>query len=51
VDFRFPLPFEPLDGGVVAMPLGAAMDYLTRKDYADNWLSEAHERFYGPLNT
>ena len=26
---------------------GDAMDFLTRKDYADNWLSEAHEQFCG----
>ncbi len=23
------------------------MEYLEHKDYADNWLSEAHERFCG----
>lgn len=49
VDYRFPLPYEPVAGDptTVRMPLGAAMDYLTRKDYADNWLSEAQEQFCG----
>jgi hypothetical protein len=47
VDFRFPLPFTALDEQTVELPLGAAMDFLTRKDYADNWLSEAHEQFCG----
>ena len=27
--------------------LADAMEFLERKDYADNWLSEAHERFCG----
>ncbi len=27
--------------------LADAMDFLTRKDYADNWLSESHEQFCG----
>jgi SAM-dependent methyltransferase len=31
----------------VTIALGDAMDFLTRKDYADNWLSEAHEQFCG----
>jgi SAM-dependent methyltransferase len=47
VDFQFPLPYTPVDDAAVDLPLGAAMDYLTRKDYADNWLSEAHEQFCG----
>lgn len=47
VDFRFPLPYTPVDDATVELPLAAAMDYLTRKDYADNWLSEAHEQFCG----
>lgn len=47
VDFRFPLPFEVVDAATVRLTLGAAMDFLTRKDYADNWLSEAHEQFCG----
>lgn len=31
--------------GVYAMSLRDAMEFLTRKDYAENWLSECHERF------
>lgn len=27
------------------LDLGSAMDYLTHKDYADNWLSETKEQF------
>ncbi|MGO1973654.1 MAG: class I SAM-dependent methyltransferase [Propionibacteriaceae bacterium] len=38
--------FEPL-GEAVELRLGDAMDFLTRKDYADNWLSETHEQFCG----
>jgi SAM-dependent methyltransferase len=57
VDYRFPLPFDrtaadtgPADTGpadTVAIRLADAMDFLTRKDYVDNWLSEAHEQFCG----
>jgi SAM-dependent methyltransferase len=47
VDFRFPLPFSAVDEDTVELPLAAAMDFLTRKDYTDNWLSEAHEQFCG----
>jgi SAM-dependent methyltransferase len=46
VDFRFPFTYSPAGAGV-ELTLGAAMDYLTRKDYADNWLSETHEQFCG----
>jgi hypothetical protein len=35
------------DDCAVALMLGEAMDYLTRKDYANNWLSETHEQFCG----
>jgi hypothetical protein len=31
----------------VEIRLADAMDYLTRKDYADNWFSEMHEQFCG----
>ena len=34
-------------GPTVELRLGDAMDFLTRKDYADNWLSESHEQFCG----
>lgn len=50
VDYRFPFTYRPVgdpDGAVVETTLGAAMDFLTRKDYADNWLSETQEQFCG----
>jgi SAM-dependent methyltransferase len=47
VDYRFGLAYQPVDADSVALDLGSAMDYLTRKDYADNWLSEAQEQFCG----
>jgi SAM-dependent methyltransferase len=47
VDFAFPFSYEPIGDDTVRIPLGAAMDYLTRKDYADNWLSETREQFCG----
>lgn len=34
-------------GDALLLRLGDAMDFLTRKDYADNWLSECHEQFCG----
>ncbi len=46
-DYRFPLPFTPRPDGAVRIRLADAMDFLTRKDYVDNWLSEAHEQFCG----
>jgi hypothetical protein len=46
-DFRFPLPFDVQADGAVRIRLADAMDFLTRKDYVDNWLSEAHEQFCG----
>ncbi|GHJ43597.1 hypothetical protein Cs7R123_09390 [Catellatospora sp. TT07R-123] len=47
VDFAFPFPYEALADGSVRLELGSAMDYLTRKDYTDNWLSETKEQFCG----
>ena len=47
VDFAFGFDHEPLPDGAVRLELGAAMDYLTRKDYTDNWLSETKEQFCG----
>ncbi|MEU4243399.1 class I SAM-dependent methyltransferase [Actinoplanes sp. NPDC026619] len=47
VDFAFPFVFEPIGEDTVRIELGAAMDYLTRKDYLDNWLSETREQFCG----
>jgi SAM-dependent methyltransferase len=46
-DFRFPFGYEPVDPATVRLTAGAAMDYLTRKDYADNWLPEVQEQFCG----
>ncbi|GIF20131.1 SAM-dependent methyltransferase [Actinoplanes tereljensis] len=46
-DFAFPCEFEPVGESAVRIELGAAMDFLTRKDYVDNWLSETHEQFCG----
>ncbi|NJC12985.1 SAM-dependent methyltransferase [Micromonospora profundi] len=46
-DFAFPFSYQALDDGSVRLELGAAMDYLTRKDYTDNWLSETKEQFCG----
>jgi len=46
-DFRFPLPYTPSGDGEVRIRLADAMDFLTRKDYVDNWLSETHEQFCG----
>ncbi|MCB7135210.1 SAM-dependent methyltransferase [Cellulosimicrobium marinum] len=34
-----------LGGGRWRLTLREAMEFMTRKDYVDNWLSEAHERF------
>ncbi|MEU4532504.1 class I SAM-dependent methyltransferase [Micromonospora ureilytica] len=46
-DFAFPFTHEALADGSVRLELGFAMDYLTRKDYTDNWLSETREQFCG----
>lgn len=35
------------DGDDVVLRLADAMDFLTRKDYVENWLSESHEQFCG----
>jgi SAM-dependent methyltransferase len=47
VNSAFPFGYEPVDDDAVRLELGAAMDYLTRKDYVDNWLSETREQFCG----
>ncbi|WP_231954498.1 class I SAM-dependent methyltransferase [Actinoplanes derwentensis] len=47
VDFAFPFDFEAVDDQTVRIELGPAMDFLTRKDYVDNWLSETKEQFCG----
>ncbi|GAA3295193.1 class I SAM-dependent methyltransferase [Dactylosporangium vinaceum] len=50
-DFHFPVPYkdldDPADPGAVEIALSDAMEFLTHKDYPDNWLSEAHEQFCG----
>ena len=46
-DYRFPFSFEPLNDTDVRLSLADAMDFLTRKDYTDNWLSETQEQFCG----
>ncbi|MFI7060518.1 class I SAM-dependent methyltransferase [Kribbella sp. NPDC050124] len=49
-DFRrnaqVPFEYAVRDNGLV-LRLADAMDFLTRKDYVDNWLSETHEQFCG----
>ncbi len=49
-DFRrnakVPFAYTEQDGKLV-LRLADAMDFLTRKDYVDNWLSETHEQFCG----
>ncbi len=48
VDFRanagVVFPYEE-DGDDVLLSLADAMEFLTRRSYTDNWLSETHERF------
>ncbi|SNY64254.1 class I SAM-dependent methyltransferase [Paractinoplanes atraurantiacus] len=46
-DFAFPFSYEPVDAETVRIELASAMDFLTRKDYTDNWLSETKEQFCG----
>ncbi len=46
-DYRFPFPYSVIGDDTVELTLAAAMDYLTRKDYTDNWLSETREQFCG----
>ncbi len=47
VDYQFPFRHTVRADGDVELRLADAMDFLTRKDYADNWLSETHEQFCG----
>ncbi|WP_232828344.1 class I SAM-dependent methyltransferase [Kribbella monticola] len=49
-DFRrnAKVPFAYAErAGKLVLRLADAMDFLTRKDYVDNWLSETHEQFCG----
>ncbi|MEV6287236.1 class I SAM-dependent methyltransferase [Kribbella sp. NPDC051770] len=43
---RVPFAYT-LQGDNPVLRLADAMDFLTRKDYVDNWLSETHEQFCG----
>lgn len=43
---RVPFEYDVHKDGLV-LRLANAMDFLTRKDYVDNWLSETHEQFCG----
>ncbi|SCX55423.1 hypothetical protein SAMN03159343_3271 [Klenkia marina] len=48
VDFRrgAGVPYEyEVDGDDVLLSLADAMEFLTKRSYTDNWLSETHERF------
>ncbi|BCJ64246.1 class I SAM-dependent methyltransferase [Polymorphospora rubra] len=49
VDYRFPFAHRPVEGRpeTAELAFDAAMDFLTRKDYVDNWLSETQEQFCG----
>jgi SAM-dependent methyltransferase len=48
VDYGFAFGYEPAgDESSVSLSLADAMDYLARKDYTDNWLSETREQFCG----
>ncbi|MEV4414278.1 class I SAM-dependent methyltransferase [Catellatospora sp. NPDC049609] len=46
VDFRFPFAYTMV-GDAVRLRLADAMDFLTRKDYTENWLPETGEQFCG----
>jgi SAM-dependent methyltransferase len=46
-DYRFPFTFDTAGEDVVVLRLADAMDFLTRKDYLDNWESETQEQFCG----
>ncbi|WP_433164875.1 class I SAM-dependent methyltransferase [Kribbella sp. CA-247076] len=43
---RVPFGYDVRPDGLV-LRLADAMDFLTRNDYVDNWLSETHEQFCG----
>ncbi|GID96202.1 class I SAM-dependent methyltransferase [Amorphoplanes digitatis] len=46
VDYRFGFDYRA-EGDTITLGLADAMDFLTRKDYTDNWLSETREQFCG----
>ncbi|GLY97527.1 class I SAM-dependent methyltransferase [Actinoplanes sp. NBRC 103695] len=47
VDYKFPFTHTTDGDDTVILRLADAMDFLTRKDYQDNWLSETQEQFCG----
>lgn len=46
-DYKFPFDVTTDGDDTVILRLADAMDFLTRKDYLDNWLSETQEQFCG----
>ncbi|MFG1609587.1 class I SAM-dependent methyltransferase [Actinoplanes sp. NPDC049265] len=46
-DYKFTFDFSTDGPGTVVLRLADAMDFLTRKDYTDNWESETREQFCG----
>lgn len=46
-DFAFPFTYDTVSDNAVRLSLGSAMEFLTHKDYIDNWLSETREQFCG----
>jgi SAM-dependent methyltransferase len=46
-DYRFPFAWNTAGDDTVVLRLADAMDFLTRKDYTDNWESETQEQFCG----
>ncbi|GIH07927.1 hypothetical protein Rhe02_59940 [Rhizocola hellebori] len=47
VDYRFAFDHSPVGQEAIELSLGDAMDFLTRKDYTNNWMSETQEQFCG----
>ena len=49
IDFRsqarVPFLYEVEPDGSIVLALADAMEFLSKKDYVDNWLSECHEQF------
>ena len=46
-DYKFPFAYTTDGADTVILRLADAMDFLTRKDYLDNWESETQEQFCG----
>lgn len=46
-DYRFAYPYRVRSDKTIELSLADAMEFLTRKDYPDNWLSETREQFCG----